>query len=104
MANDVSSDDRNHSLDAHPVAQETEGEGRRSEERRVTESSLGVAALVREFRRELARYEPIEDQPLALVPISPEVKLARLERRQVELEWALYALLGAFLFLFLVRR
>lgn len=46
----------------------------------------------------------IRPTSLDLVPIPPDVRLARLERKTVEMEWVVYGMLGLFLALFLLRR
>ena len=97
MANDDTADVGNPGIDAHPVAKEKGvAESRLDQLPGRATLAVSLTDLMRLFdgERELA--------PLAVAP--PEVRLARLESKSRELEWAVYVMLGLFLALWLLRR
>src|SRR5690349_13386169 len=97
MANGNDVDVRDSGLDAHSVAKEESRPVDRIPERAVERSGerAAIAVSLDDLVRALRRH----DEGPELVEISPVVRLARLERRAKDMEWALYALLGAVLFL-----
>lgn len=81
-----------------------------AKEERVAQS-VGVAAAGRAtlalriadvLRAELQTL-PVGEEP-ALMPLPTDVRLARLERSNAELQYVVYGLLGLFFILFLLRR
>ena len=120
MANDDTSDDRNHRVDPNPVAKEEIGISERLAQHdptafgravaaRSAESASRPVALGLEASRTIARIIESElarfDDPLpTLAPLPTDVRLARLERDNSDLKYAVYALFGLFFFLWLVRR
>lgn len=100
MANDDSLDARNPDVDVAAVAEkEVAGEGRgvvKLAER--DPASVSVKDLIRLLH---------DARDTALIPVEPlptDVRIARLERRSVELEWVVYGLLGLFFAMWLLRR
>ena len=104
MANDDITHAGDSGIDAHTVAEEEGIAGRRVDFGRARDATpVGLVALkelVAGLHEELAVIRPSLD----ITPAPPDVRLARLERKTVEMEWVVYGMLGLFLALFLLRR